>query len=263
MAPEVSRGYRVLWGCVLAAVAAVALVVIVDVASSRLGRGKVDEAPDGVAGSHGGAMIKSLFLMAFAIGLIVPWTTNDSARQNTYAEAQAVIEAYWQANRLPATEAATVHNDLRNYTSFVIDDEWPVMAGGELSQQGWTMLDGMRGSLMSLDYSDKFSADADTAVLNQVSDIYAARRQRAVDVDASLPDAVIVFAVITGLLVIIYPFLVGVRPRGKAIAPILLTAALIGAGLFLIIDNNHTFSGGIAVKPEAFQSALLEMQRIQ
>src|SRR5580698_3436205 len=66
MAPEVSRGYRVLWGCVLAAVAAVALVVIVDVASSRLGRGKVDEAPDGVAGSHGGAMIKSLFLMAFA-----------------------------------------------------------------------------------------------------------------------------------------------------------------------------------------------------
>ena len=252
-----------LWGCVLAAVAAVALVVTVDAVSTRFGRGKVDEAPDGVTGSHGGAMIKSLFLMAFAIGLIVPWTTNDSARQNTYAEAQAIIEAYWQANRLPAAEAATVHNDLRNYTNFVISDEWPVMARGELSQQGWTMLDNMRGSLMSLDYSDTFSSDADTAVLDQVSDIYAARRQRAVDVDGSLPDAVIVFAVITGVLVIIYPFLVGVRPRGKAIAPILLTAALIGAGLFLIIDNNHTFSGGIAVKPDAFQSALQEMQRIR
>jgi hypothetical protein len=54
-----------------------------------------------------------------------------------------------------------------------------------------------------------------------------------------------------------------VRPRGKAIAPILLTAALVGAGLYLIIDNNHTFSGGIAVKPDAFQAALQEMQRIQ
>jgi hypothetical protein len=63
--------------------------------------------------------------------------------------------------------------------------------------------------------------------------------------------------------VITYPFLVGVRPRGKAIAPILITSALIGAGLFLIVDNNHVFSGGIAVKPDAFQSALLEMQRIQ
>jgi hypothetical protein len=253
----------VFWGCLLAALAAVALVVVVDVVSSRIGRGKVDEAPDGVAGSHGGAMIKSLFLMAFALGLILPWTTNDSARQNTYAEAQAVIEAYWQANRLPAAEAAIVHNDLRNYTTFVIDDEWPVMAKGELSQQGWTMLDNMRGSLMSLNYADKFSSDADTAVLNQVSDIYAARRQRAVDADASLPEAVIIFAVITGLLVITYPFLVGVRPRGKAIAPILITSALIGAGLFLIVDNNHVFSGGIAVKPDAFQSALLEMQRIQ
>jgi hypothetical protein len=253
----------VFWGCVLAAVAAVALVVIVDVLSSRFGKSKVDEAPDGVASSHGGAMIKSLFLMAFALGLILPWTTNDSARQNTYAEAQAVIEAYWQANRLPAAEAAIVHNDLRNYTTFVINDEWPVMATGELSQQGWTMLDNMRGSLMALNYADKFSSDADTAVLNQVSDIYAARRQRAVDADASLPEAVIVFAVITGILVIIYPFLVGVRPRGKAIAPILLTSALIGAGLYLIVDNNHVFSGGIAVKPDAFQSALQEMQRIQ
>jgi hypothetical protein len=43
--------------------------------------------------------------MVFAIGLIVPWTANDSARQNTYAEAQAIVEAFWQADRLPAPEA--------------------------------------------------------------------------------------------------------------------------------------------------------------
>jgi hypothetical protein len=251
------------WGCVLAALAAVALVVIVDVVSSRVARGKVDAEPDGVTGTHGGAMIKSLFLMAFALGLILPWTTNDSARQNTYAEAQAVIEAYWQANRLPAAEAAIVHNDLRNYTNFVISNEWPVMATGQLSQQGWTMLDKLRGNLMALDYSDKLSYDADDAVLTQLSDVYAARRQRAVDADASLPEAVIVFAIVTGVLVIMYPFLVGVRPRGKALVPILLTSALIGAGLYLIVDNNHVFSGGIAVKPDAFQSALQEMQRIQ
>jgi hypothetical protein len=250
-------------GCVLAAVAAIVLVGIVDVVAATLGRGKVDTAPDGVSGSHGGAMIKSLFLMAFAIGLIVPWTTNDTARQNTYAEAQAIVEAYWQANRLPAAEAAIVHADLRNYTNFAIHGEWPVLANGELSQQGWNLLDNLRGNLMSLHYTDKFSADADTAVLNHVSDVYAARRQRAVDAAASLPEAVIVFAVITGLLVILFPFLAGVRPHGKALVPMVLTSALIGVGLFLVVDNNHTFSGGIAVQPEAFQSALTEMQRIQ
>lgn len=250
-------------GCILAALAAIALVVIVDVIAAKAGRGKLDTAPDGVSGSHGGAMIKSLFLMAFAIGLIVPWTTNDTARQNTYAEAQAVVEAYWQANRLPGAEAATVHRNLANYTSFVIHDEWPVMASGQLSQQGWTMLDSLRGNLMSVDYTNKPADDADSAVLSQISDVYAARRQRAVDAAASLPEAVIVFSVITGLLVILYPFLAGVRPHGKALIPIVLTSALIGAGLYLVIDNNHTFSGGIAVQPEAFQSALAEMQRIQ
>jgi hypothetical protein len=258
-----SGGAKVVLGCVLAALAAIVLVGVVDVVAARLGRGKVDTASDGVSGSHGGAMIKSLFLMAFAIGLIVPWTTNDTARQNTYAESQAIVEAYWQANRLPAAEAAIVHSDLRNYTNYVINGEWPVLGTGQLSQQGWTMLDSLRGNLMSVNYPDKPSADADTAVVSHVSEVYAARRQRAVDAAATLPEAVIIFAVITGLLVILYPFLAGVRPHGKALLPILLTSALIGAGLFLVIDNNHTFSGGIAVKPDAFQSALIEMQRVQ
>jgi hypothetical protein len=249
-------------GCVLAAIAAVALVAVVDIVAARMGRGKIDSAPDGVSGSHGGAMIKSLFLMAFAIGIVVPWTTNDTARQNTYAEAQAIVEAYWEANRLPTVEATTVHNDLLNYTNFVISDEWPVMASDKLSQQGWSMLDSLRGNLMAHDYSEKLFSDADSSVLNQVTSVYAARRQRAVDAAASLPEAVVIFAGITGLLVVLYPFFAGVRPHGKAVAPILLTAALIGAGLYLVVDNNHTFSGGIAVHPEAYQSALTEMQRI-
>ena len=248
--------------CVLAALAVVALVAIADLVAVKLGRGKVDAAPDGLTGGHAVNIIRALFLMSFAIGLIVPWSTNDSARQNTYAEAQALVEAYWQANRLPAAEATTVHDDLRGYTTFVINDEWPVLASGELSQQGWTMLDGLRGNLMSLNYPEKPYADADTAVLAQISNVYAARRQRAVDAAASLPEAVGIFAILTGLLVVLFPFLVGVRPQGRALVPLIITAALIGAGLFLVVDNNHVFSGGIAVKPDAFQSALLEMQRI-
>jgi hypothetical protein len=192
----------------------------------------------------------------------VPWSTNDTARQNTYAEAQALVEGYWQANRLPVAEATTVHDDLRGYTTFVINDEWPVLAHGDVSQQGWTMLDGLRANLMSLDYTEKNYSDADTAVLNQVSDVYAARRQRAVDAAAGLPEAVSIFAILTGLLVVLFPFLVGVRPQGRALVPLIITAALVGAGLFLIVDNNHVFSGGIAVSPEAFRSALTEMQRI-
>jgi hypothetical protein len=249
-------------GCVLAALAVIALVVIADVIAVKIGRAKVDAAPDGVTGGHAVNLIRALFLMSFAIGLIVPWSTNDSARQNTYAEAQALIEAYWQADRLPAAEAMTVHDDLRGYTHFVIDDEWPVLASGELSQRGWTMLDGLRANLMSLNYQEKSYEDADTAVLAQISDVYAARRQRAVDAAASLPEAVSLFAILTGLLVVLFPFMVGVRPRGRALVPLIITAGLIGSGLFLVVDNNHVFSGGIAVKPDAFQSALLEMQRI-
>ncbi len=54
-----------------------------------------DPDPDGPTAAHTGAMLSALFLLAFAIAIVVPWTTADAARSNTYAESHAVSEAYW------------------------------------------------------------------------------------------------------------------------------------------------------------------------
>jgi hypothetical protein len=250
------------WGCVLGAVCGIALVGVASFLAARFGRHDEDRKPDGVSGGQAANMIRAFFLMAFAIGLILPFTRTDSARQNTYAEAQSLVEAYWNANRLPADQADLVHSGLRDYTTFVINQEWPVLAGGQLSQQGWTMLDDLRSHVMSLSYTQKPASDGLAAVLTNLSNVYAARRQRAVDAAASVPQALVAFAIATGFLVILFPFLAGVRPLGRAVLPLLITAGLVGAGMFLVVDDQHIFSGGIPVQPQAFRSALTEMQRI-
>ena len=64
-------------------------------------KGSDDRDPGGPSGGHAGAMLSALFLLVFAIAIIVPWTTADTARQNTYAESQAAVETYWAAAGLP------------------------------------------------------------------------------------------------------------------------------------------------------------------
>src|ERR671915_2493322 len=106
------------------------------------GTGK-DAAPDGPIASHAGAMISALFLLIFAIAVIVPWTVADSARQNTYAEANALVEAGWLAGGLPAADAAATRAALRGYAQFVATDEWRTPRRGERDPRGWRRVDQM------------------------------------------------------------------------------------------------------------------------
>src|SRR3954464_13836200 len=116
--------------CISAVVAAVGVVVIAALLFRKSGRGTEDGDPGGATAGHAGSMLSALFLLAFAIAIIVPWTAADSARQNTQAESQAIVDAYWSAAALPAPAGSEVQASLRDYVRFVISREWPLMGKG-------------------------------------------------------------------------------------------------------------------------------------
>src|SRR5262245_48337963 len=98
---------------VFAAVAAVGAVVTAALLFRRSGRISDDRDPSGITATHAGAMLSALFLLVFAIAIVVPWTTADAARQNTYAESQAIVDAYWSASALSPPAGRQVQADLR------------------------------------------------------------------------------------------------------------------------------------------------------
>ncbi|MCD0451419.1 DUF4239 domain-containing protein [Actinocorallia sp. API 0066] len=248
-------------GSVVCAVLAVGLVL----AAARLlaRRGERDDATDGPTAGHAGSMMSALFLLVFAIAVIVPWTAADAARQNTQAEAQALVEAYWAAGELSPEARAQVRQGVRAYTGFVIKDEWPVMrAESRLAEEGWTRLDEFRARVNTLIAPDATHQAALEEVRDQMQDVYAARRQRAADVESTLPAGVLVFTVLTGLAMIVLPFLVGAAPRGRALLPLALMAAMLGVGMFLVFDIDHVFAGSLGVDPTAFETAVAEFDRI-
>lgn len=247
---------------VFAAIAAMLLVSLAAFLHHKYGKGKVDIEPDGPTAGHARSMLSSLFLLVFAIGVIVPWTTGNAARDNTHTEAQALTEAYWSAGLLPGSAPAQVRAELRDYTSFVVGKEWRVMASGRLSDTGWAKLDALRAQLSAMRFTAKEDQAAQSDVLGQLRAVYQARRQRAADAGAALPSAVLFFTVLTGFLIIGYPYLSGARPQGMALASFLIVTGLLGIGIFMVFYDDHTFAGGLAVKPDAFVGALHEYQRI-
>ncbi|GAA4917886.1 hypothetical protein HD597_005777 [Nonomuraea thailandensis] len=244
---------------ILAAVGAVALTALL---FRRVKTAGEDRDPNGPSAAHAGAMLSAMFLLVFAIAIIVPWTTADAARLNTHAESQASVDAYWAASGLPGSAPEEVRRSLRDYVSFVVRDEWPLMAGGRMHPVGDERMDDLRGRVNALQPGDDEEEDAKATVLEHVSAISTARAQRTADAGAAPPDGLLFLTVLTGVLVVVFPFLAGARPRGPAMLPLVATAALIGFGTYLTWDISRAFDGPLAVGPEAFRGALEEFTRI-
>ncbi|MEU5883427.1 hypothetical protein [Spirillospora sp. NPDC047279] len=246
-------------------VAAACAVGIVFLAAlmTRKAKGVTDDpAPDGPTTGFTGAMLSALFLLAFAIAIVVPWTTNDAARLNTYTESQAVAEAAWAATDLPDAEAAQVQEGLRGYVEFVRGTEWRLMADGRLSQEGWTRLEQIRRDVSAWPAKTTDDKDTQAGVLDEIGEITSARRQRAMDAQAVPPSGLLVVTGVSGLIVLLFPFLAGARPRAMTLVPLGLMAALLGIGMYLTLDISHAFAGSLAVRPDAFTGVLEELQRV-
>ncbi|MFD0690300.1 bestrophin-like domain [Actinomadura fibrosa] len=248
---------------VLTAACAVAVVFIASRMVRRLKHGVEDPDPDGPTSAHAGSMLSALFLLAFAIAIVVPWTTADSARSNTYAETQAISEAFWAASRLPAADARRLQSELREYTDVVRGPEWRLMRKDHrLSADGWARLDAMRRDTIAIKADDDEYKDARGAVLEHISEISAARHQRAMDARTSPPASLLIVTLLSGLVVMLLPFLSGARPRGMTLIPLGVMAALLALGCYLVLDIMRPFTGALAVAPDAFTNLQGELQRI-
>jgi hypothetical protein len=248
--------------CILAVLAAVGVVVVAAMLFRRSGRGVDDGDPGGVTASHAGSMLSALFLLVFAIAVVVPWTTADSARENAYTESRALVEAYWAASALPAPEGREVQAELRGYTSLVVGDEWRLMKKGRLSAEGDDRLNALRNRVLSFPAADDDQKDDRAAVLEQIQLLDTTRGQRAMDAKTRPPIGLLWMSVVTGFIVMVFPFLAGARPRTLTVVPLAVTAALLAAGLYLVFDISHTYKGALRVKPDAYTAAQHQFQQI-
>ena len=176
-----------------------------------------------------------------ALAVFVVWDHLTSARQAEQDEGTALIALYQDAQALPPPARARVDGAIRDYTTSVIEDQYPRLAVGESSDATARQLAHLNAVVRQ--YLGTSSAG------DQVANV--ARSEFELDRAAEEGMAPLLWALLLGgcaLLLTMAALLTMEKAHHHAIGAVLL-GGMLGASVFLILAADHPFNGPLRVPP--------------
>lgn len=209
-------------------------------------------------------IVGGLQAVLIAFVLISLFDNVSTVSSESFTEANAVVAIYWDADALPQPDQNKIHQLCLNYTNTVIDNEWPQLRDGATSVTGpgWQQLQSLHSAITTaaVDNSDNWRLNEKTDATNQVWQIFQARQQR-LNAASSGVSLVVWLALIVGsLLTLALAYLFGGAKLLPHVIMVGVLAGTISLLLFAVYQMQDPFTGGAAVGPDAFHSALSRLQ---
>lgn len=206
--------------------------------------------------------VLSIFLVVVAMGIVIGWENKNSADQSAVGEAAAATALYWSTGTFPEEEARQVRDDLRAYVTAVIDEDWPAMSEGELSDGGQERLDDLMGSVNTVASGGRSETVDWLTARQQVAALLDHRVQRADAAEDSIPMALLVAAVVSAVAVAVMPFVSGDRgSRARALLAVVNLAFVVTSVSVLFFIGN-AYAGVHPIEPEPLEETLDGFDRI-
>ena len=193
-------------------------------------------------------------LLAFVIASVLE--DYDKARSDAQEEANALGAVYGFAHGIPEPAQSTWKRDSRNYTTLVINQDWPLMHHQQSSEAAWTALTTLRNDLFAFTATNAHEQNLQDKAVEKVQDIYDARRTRVDLVNAGVPDFMWYTLIGGAFLVVLFPLLTKPHLTARLLIAVGIQAVVIAGALYLVSVLNHPFSGAYRVEPSAFEILL-------
>jgi hypothetical protein len=165
---------------------------------------------------------------------------------------------------LPAPTGPAILKGIADYYVIVINEEWPLMAKKQFSQNADSKFDDLWQNLTAFSPTDAREKDLHTAGLQTLVKLSDQRRLRFVLANRSLPVLLWVLLIAGGVILLGFANFFGLRyQRSQALMTAAL-AAVVGLSLFAVAALNHPFGGGVRVSPaemEQFGRRFKQMQQ--
>src|SRR5262245_47047211 len=180
---------------------AVALAGLVATRAWFRGRGQHALVDNGVIGWIFSAIV---VIYAIAIGLtaVQTWGNEDRAAGEASDEASRIAALYRDLSGYPDPPRTELRALLRDYTRFVIEEEWPVLRRGEIPQRGNAVLEGFERALFSFAPATDEQRIVFAEVLRTYNQLLEERRERLEAVEVAVPGelwAVVIVGAIVSL----------------------------------------------------------------
>lgn len=237
---------------------AVALSVIACYIVRRVIDNERREKYNSVAGNFFSA-VGAFYAILVAFVVVAVWEDMNTARDNTYVEANAIPGLYFASTDFSAKDKEAFQRIAVDYATLVVTDEWPKLAEGGHSEKVEAVAKDMRRAIVGMDVQTPRQQALYSAMIERVNTISSARRDRLNESTPSVPDFFWVGLIIGGVLLIGFALFFGVPRFGPHALMIAVLAMLVSASLYFTALMDHPFRGDISVQPDAFRTALTQM----
>ena len=93
------------------------------------------------------AALYVMFGMMVGFSAYIVLNKYNTSQNTVKSEASNVEELYWLAEQLPEPERDEIQDLTVSYVQVVVDEEWPLMKGGQTSPRAGTLADDLRRSI--------------------------------------------------------------------------------------------------------------------
>lgn len=194
-------------------------------------------------------------LYAVLLGLltIATFQNTKDVTDTVGREASSLSTLYDAADDYPDPVRTQLKAELRDYTRYVIDKDWPAHRQGLVLMGGQHRLQAIRRTLLSHEPTTKTGAALQSEMLGYLDAMTVARRARLSAVTASIPN-ILWYILITGaLLTVMFMWMLHMKPLSQILL-CSLEAFFLGMMLFLIFAMDRPLRGAVSVPPDAFKS---------
>jgi len=192
---------------------------------------------------------------AVLLGLLTVATfqTTKDLQDHIAMEASSLSTMYRSADGYPEPLRSNLRGQLRDYTHYVIEKDWPAHRKAEILVGGEHRLQAIRQTLFSFEPTAKTQEALHGEMLRYFNSLNVSREQRLSAVAASIPNVLWYVVLIGAMITIVFIWMLHM----DFVPQILLgglTAFFLGIMTFLIYAMDHPLQGGVSVGPEPFQS---------
>jgi hypothetical protein len=192
-------------------------------------------------------------LLAFIV--IVVWEQFLAAESNASQEAEALITVARDTSSFPEPARGEVHDQLRAYAEFVINDEWRTIDTGiperEESPRALAAINNVWSIYRSLPPSK-----VDPHTTDSLDNLSAHRAGRLLSSEAALPNVLWFGLVIGAVITVCFCLVLHMKNVQLHAGVTALLTGVIATSLWMIVLINHPFAGDLHISPGAFRHAI-------
>lgn len=194
-------------------------------------------------------------IYAVLLGLLAVATfqTTKDLEDHIADEASSLSTMYRSADGYPEPLRSQVKSELRDYTHYVIEKDWPAHHRGRTPQGGEHRLQAIREALFSFEPESKTQEVLHSEIIRELNAMTISREQRLSAVSSSMPAVLWYVVIFGGVLTLVFLWMIHMEFIPQIFLGVM-TALFLGVMAFLIFAMDHPLQGAISVGPDPFQS---------